>query len=183
MFSSKLRGFLKDHADAAQLLNNLITESFTNRTFQLYYFYATNQADASHYYPDPYSVAIQIREDQEALDEYLCLVFEILSSSHERHDLELFHKAQSGALTRRQFARTILEEEFMTLRRLNTMMKKVKFGETETAKSPRYQRLIECPDTFEDFLTYIKKKSPAEQDPIEEYEKKYDLLRDRSRPD
>src|SRR5271165_1445404 len=54
MASPKLRQFLTGHREASQMMSNVVSEAFSNRTVRLHYFYSEDEsvARARHYYPD-----------------------------------------------------------------------------------------------------------------------------------
>jgi hypothetical protein len=177
MLSPKLREFLDHNASAAQLLDNVLSEAFTNRSLQLYYVYSPSQPLACHYYTETNGVVIAIREDQQILDEFLCLVYESLNSENEADFQELFHRAELGTISKEDFAHEILRVEFKSAKQAKTLISKLKLPKKETSKSYYYKRFIGCPDSFEEFLASIKKDSTNGQDAIKDYEMKYDLLR------
>jgi len=115
---------------------------------------------------------------QEPLDEFICLLFEIINSTNEKHFMELAAKAQAGEISKEDFVRGIDGIEFMAMKRTRDLLRGIKFAKTDTANSYNYKRLSETPDNFDDFLLYRKKVSPH-RDARKEYEAKYDFLRKR----
>ena len=176
--SPKLRQFLTDHPAATKLLTNTLSEAFSNRTVHLYYFYSDDEsiARAFHYYQYESSVVIAIRENQQPSDEFICLVFEMLNSEGETRFQEISEKAASGTISRTNFPIEILKVEFEAVKRIHDLLGNLKLNEKEVDESYYYNRFTQCPNKFEDFLSYTKKVSPH-RDPIKEYEAKYDLLR------
>jgi len=181
MFSPKLRRFLSDHPPASQSLKRILVESFAARTVQLYYFYTEDDslAKAFHYYPETNAVVIAIRENQQPLDEFICIAFEALNSENEAEFQALCHRAQLGTISKGDFSRDILKVEFKAEKRLRVLVDNLKLRKSETSKSYHFKGLIECPDTFEDYLFYTK-KSLFPRDPIKEYETQYDTFRNHS---
>jgi len=177
MLSPKLRGFLNHNAGATQLLDQVLGEAFTNRTFQIYYVYSPSQPLACHYYTEANGVVIAIREDQLPMDEYLCLVYESLNSENKADFEALCHRAELGTISKTDFAQEILRGEFKSAKKAKILIGQVKFLKKETSNSYYYKRFIDCPDRFEDFLASIKTDSTDGQDPIKGYEMKYDLVR------
>lgn len=177
--SPKLRQFLIDHPTASKLLTNTLSEAFSDRTVQLYYFYSDDEsvARAVHYYPHESAVVIAIRENQEPSDEFFCLIFEMLNSEGEKRFQRIFKKAASGTMSRTDFANEMLKVEFEAVKRMRDLVGNLKFNDKEIAKSHYYKRFIECPNKFEDFLAYTEKLSSPHQSPAKEYEAQYDLLR------
>ena len=176
--SPKLRQFVITHPGALQLLTNTLSEAFNGRTVQLYYFYSEDKvaARAYHYYPSESVVGICIRENQEPSDEFACLIFEMLNSEGEKRFQEFYHKAESGDISKTNFAREMLNVEFVAVKSTGNLLHNLKFSKKEISESYYYKRFIECPDSFEDFISYSVKVS-SHGDPIKEFETKYDSLR------
>jgi len=178
MASPKLRQFLTANPEASRMLSNVLSEAFSNRTVQLYYFYSEDEsvARACHYYPDESSVSIRVRENQQPCDEYIILIYEMLNSEGEKRFRKIFHEAQSGTVTKEDFIRSILQQEFEAYKRTQSLLKTFKLGKGEIAKSYYYNRFFHMPGDFEEFLAYQKKVSPK-RDPVKEYGSQYDYLR------
>jgi hypothetical protein len=179
MFSPKLRQFVASHPAAMHIITNAVSEAFSNRTAQLYYFYSEDASvpRASHYYPSEAAVGIMLRENQPPIDEYLCLLFEVVNSESEERFRAIYQKAQSGDISRRDFPRAILKEEFKAAIRTRDLIKQLKLDAKEVAESEECQHFLGCPTKFEDFLDYSQKISSPERDAIKEYEAVYDSLR------
>jgi hypothetical protein len=175
--SPKLRQFITDHSAASKLLTDTLSESFSNRTVQLYYFYSDDESipRAFHYYPDESVVGIVIRENQQPSDEFISLLFEVLNSENEKRFQEITQKAESGALSKANYATEILKTEFEVVKRTRELIRGLNLNKKEISESYLYNRYIECPNKFEDFLSYKKKVSP-QRDQIKEYEMQYDSL-------
>lgn len=176
--SPKLRQFITDHPTATKLLANTLAETFSNRTVQLYYFYSDDESvpRAFHYYPDESVVGITIRENQQSSDEFICLLFEVLNSEREKRFREIYQKAKDGSLSKTDFVNAVLETEFEAVKRTRDLIRDLNLNKKEISESYYYNRLIECPNKFTDFLSYKKKVSP-QRDQIKEYEMQYDSLR------
>lgn len=179
MFSPKLSQFVASHPAALRIMTNAVSEAFSNRTAQLYYFYTDDASvpRASHYYHSERAVCIMLRENQPPIDEYLCLLFEVINSESEEHFRSIYQKAQSGDIARRDFPQAILKEEFKAAIRTRDLIKQLKLDAKEVAESQEYRHFLGCPDRFEDFLDYSKKLSSPERDPVKEYEAAFDSLR------
>jgi hypothetical protein len=176
--SPKLRQFIADHTAASKLLTNAFSEAFSNRTVQLFYFYSDDESipRAFHYYPDESVVGISIRENQKSSDEFICLLFEVLNSESEKHFQEIYQKAKDGILSKADFVNALFKTEFEAVKKTRDLIRDLNLNKREISESYYYNRLIECPNKFEDFLTYKKKVSPH-RDQIKEYEMQYDALR------
>ncbi|HTA94662.1 MAG TPA: hypothetical protein VK769_00915 [Verrucomicrobiae bacterium] len=176
--SPKLRQFITDHSTASKLLTNALSEAFSNRTVQLYYFYTDDEstARAFHYYPDESVVGIVIRENQQPPDEFICLLFEVLNSEGEKRFQEIYQKAKDGTLSKGDFVNAVSKVEFEAIKRTRDLIHDLNLNKKEISESYYYNRLIQCPDKFEDFLSYKKKVSP-QRDQVKEYEMDYDSLR------
>lgn len=180
MVSPKQRDFLREHPQAAAVLTNAVGEAARDggRRLQIYYFYSADRslANAGHYYPSEGIVGVTIREDQSALDEYLCLLYEVLNSMGEPKFREIFDKAEKGDLGRRDFAVEILRVEFKAVLRMRQLLLELKFKNSLTKKSDFYKAFLNCPDDFDKFLEY-KKKIANGEDPTKSYEQQFDLLK------
>ncbi|HXI68995.1 MAG TPA: hypothetical protein VNN22_01420 [Verrucomicrobiae bacterium] len=181
--SPKLSQFIIDHPQASKLLTNILSEAFSNRTVQLYYYYSDDKSipSAFHYYPSESVVGITIRENQLPSDEFISLVFEVLNSESEKHFQDLYQKAQLGSISRTNFAQEIMKVEFKAAKRTRDLIGSLKLSDKEMAESKQCRRFIECPNEFEDFLSYTEKvnqiTNALRRDPIKEYEMQYDSLR------
>lgn len=175
--SPKLRQFLVDHPAALRTLTNVFSEAFAQRTPWIYYFYSDDEslARASHDYPSDSDVAIYLRENQEPLDEFICLVFEARNSTSEKQFLALFDKARTGVISRHDFALAFARLEFNAAKQTRDLLKNLKLAERDRKRSHDYQRFAALPDDFDQFLDYTKKLSPS-KDLLRESEAKYDLL-------
>ena len=178
-FSPKLQQFLVLHPDAKQILTTLISQTFSNKIVQLYYFYTDDESTpkAAHYYPREGVVGIVVRENQQPLDEFTCLTFEVINAQGEKRFREIYQMAESGQISKSDFAEEIMKEEFKAVKKARNFLKQLKPSEKEKSKTTLYMHFLHSPDKFEEFLVYSKKVLSPERDPIEEYKKQYDLLR------
>jgi hypothetical protein len=119
-------------------------------------------------------VVIGIRESQAASDQFICLVFEMLNSEGEKRFSELERAAQAGKISRTDFAREMIRQEFQAVKRTQKLLQTLKLGKVEFVGSGYYRGFIECPDSFEVFLKYT---SGGARDEMKEYEQEYDWLR------
>lgn len=168
------------------MFTRIAWESFTNRDVRFYYFYTQDESipRASHYYPNDYptenEVWIYIKADQQPVDEFFCVIFEMLNSEGEKRFQELMSQARAGTILRTNYALEITRQEFVATKRTHDLIGRLKFTRKEISSSQYYKRFLECPDGFEDFLVYQKKVVKGSQrDPIKEYETQYDLIRKR----
>jgi hypothetical protein len=180
-FSPKLRTFLTANPAAFKAMTNALFDTFSNRTFQIFYFYSDDEstARASHFYPNQEGLAqvvISARENQDPLDEFISVFYETINSRGETQFGKVLQDARSGILSRDDFARAILKLEFDAVRKTRDAIKALKFSEKETSKSHYYRVFVECPDNFEESLAYSKKISPT-RDAFKEYQLKYDAYR------
>jgi hypothetical protein len=176
--SPKLRVFLKKHPQAFQTLSNACAEAFPKRAVQVFYFYSEDEtvARASHYYPSESVVGIVLRENQEPLDEFISVLYEVLNSRSEARSEDLVRQAESGAISKADFVREMLKTEFTAAAKTHELLVNLKFIKRETAKSGLYTSALECPDRFEDYVAHLKQDT-SPRDIIKEYEGKYDMLR------
>ncbi len=179
--SPKLREFLGKNQKALHVLTNTISEAFSNRTFQVYYFYSDDDSigRASHYYPDESVVGILIRENQQPLDEFISLLFESINSTSEKHFQQVFEKVKSGAISKSDFVKEMDRTEFIAIKRTRDALKGIPVTKNEAGESYFYKRFVECPDGFDDFVAYSKKVASPHRDTTKEWEAKYDFLRTR----
>lgn len=179
--SPELKKLLIDNPSAPKLLTNLLAEAFPNRTVRLYYFYSNNESEprAFHYFPNAIGVAdvvICVQENQSPLDQFICLLFEILNSTGESRFATLLNEAKAGNISRTEFAKGMVIIEFDATKKTREMLLKLRFNGKAAAESHYYGRFIECPTDFDAFIVY-QKKARSRRNPIEEYEVKYDSLR------
>jgi hypothetical protein len=82
-------------------------------------------------------------------------------------------------VSRSEFAKEMLKIEFEADKKTQRMLATLKFTKKEIANSHYYPAFAELPTEFEDYLTWIKKRSP-QRDAFKEYELKYDWLQKKS---
>jgi len=179
--SPKLKQLVSHYPETLKVLTNALSNAFSNKTVRLYYFYSDDESEARafHYYPNTAGlpeIVLCVRENQKPLDEFASILFETLNSKCEGGFAKLFQDASSGAISREEFAREILQYEFEAIKNTRDLLATLKFGKKDINESYYYGRFIECPNEFENFLLYSKKVSPR-RDAFEEYELKYDSLR------
>jgi hypothetical protein len=179
--SPKLKQFLADHREAARILTNSISEVFSNRAVAIFYFYSEDEstARAFHFYPGTVGtvdVVICVRENQQPLDEFICLLFETLNSRGEPQFTKLCEQAQAGTVSREDFVRGILKTEFEATKSSRALLASIKVGRKESAASQYYKHFTGCPTEFEAFLSYTKRLSRS-RDVFKEYAAQYDALR------
>lgn len=170
--SPKLKQFLAAHPGASISLSNALSEAFSNRSVQLYYFYTDNESvpRSSHYYLNESLVMIGIRENQQPSDQYLLLIYEILNSEGEKRFNELKEEARSGNISRADFALGIIRQEYEAAKKIKKLLPDFKLSKAEIAESSDYEGFMTCPETFEAFL---KESTSA----VSNYERAYDSLR------
>lgn len=178
--SPKLRQFLTDHPSAGTTMSGLLSEAFPGRRVQVLYYYADDRTAATtyHYYPTESSAVIVVREDQPASDECISLIFEMLNSAGEKRLLELANQAKSGPLSKADFVRGMMQEQFQAAKRMRDILGDLKLSKKEMTKSGYYSRFIQCPNDFAAFLSYVERVSPGQERLTQEfYERQYDSLR------
>lgn len=178
--SPKLKKLLRDNPGALSALTNVLAEAFSTNSLELFYFYSDNEskAKAFHYYPNTAGLAdvfICIRENQTALDEFICLFYEAANTRGQDRFRGLVDKARAKAISRTEFAKEIMKVEFEAKKRTQTALAELKFTRKESADSYYYPRFAKLPSKFEDYLVWIRKISP-QRDAMKEYELKYDWL-------
>jgi hypothetical protein len=180
-FSPGLRAFLTNNPEDFRVLTNILSEAFTNRSVRFYYFYTQDESAprAEHFYPDVWEVFINIEADQQPADELLSIIFESLNSEGEKHFDELADEARSGTISKTNYALEVVRQEFVAVKRTRDLLGKLTLTKHEIAASHFYKRFSETPERFEDFLDYLKKVNRSRRDLIDQYEEKYDFLRNR----
>ncbi|HEV2455985.1 MAG TPA: hypothetical protein VGY98_17100 [Verrucomicrobiae bacterium] len=178
MLSPKLRQFVASHPELSSSFSNVLSETFSNRAVQLYYYYTDDESmpRASHYYVSKSSVVIGIRENQQTSDQYICLVFEMLNSNGEKQFYSLTEKAQSGKISRTDFAKGMLRQEFQAVKKVQKLLRDLEHSKTVFSESEYYKGFMECPDTFEGFLNYTT-SAISERNEVKQYEQLYDSMR------
>ena len=179
--SPQLKLLMQDHPAAFKTLTNALTESFSNRTVRLYYFYSEDEAEAkaSHFYPNQAGgpdVVLAIQENQKTWDEYICLHFEIINCQGEKRFARILEKARDGTIGRTQFAREILKIEHDATKLTRDLILKFGLKKEDTFLSDYYRKFAECPDDFEESLAYARKASPK-RNALKDYEASYDAFR------
>jgi hypothetical protein len=179
--SPKLKKFISDHPESGKTLDNALSTAFSNRTCCLFYFYSDTESEprAFHYYPQSAGlpeVVICVRENQNAIDEFITVFYEIVNSKNEIGFAKINQDAGLGTITREQYAERILQLEFEAAKAVRSTLLTLKFEKKETDASYYYRKFTECPTTdFQTFLSYSKKVSP-QRDAFKEYELKFDSL-------
>jgi len=179
MVSPKLRRFLIEHPAASNTLVRTISEAPNGQVLQLYYFYTDDNSITSsyHYYSGESMVGIVVRENQEPLDEFISITFEILNSEHKKEFEALVRKARSGDVSRIDFARQMIEVEHKAEKQVRKLLLGLGLSTDEISASHFYKLEIEVPDDPKEYLAYIEKLNSSRRDAIREYEEKYDYLR------
>jgi len=179
MVSPKLREFLKESPKASRVFTKTLSEAFSSRTLQVYYFYSDDEsiARASHYYPAESVVGILIRENQRPLDEFICLLFETINSTSQRHFQQVFKNVKSGEISKPDFVIEMDRTEFSAIKRTRDILNGIAVSKNEGKKSYFYQRFMQCPDGYDEFVAYSKKVASPHRNTTKEWEARYDLLR------
>lgn len=177
--SPKLANFLKSRPEAFSALTNSLRQSFETQSWQLYYFYSEDPSSprAYHFYPGHNSVSIAVRENQEPVDEYSCLIFEIRNAANSPRFTELFEKAQRNAIERDDFIRTMTLIEFQAVKQTRDILKGVSLSAQEQKQSYYYDRFLKSPDDFDEFLIYRETTRTPEMDAKKHRGEIYDQLR------
>jgi hypothetical protein len=173
--SPKLRRFLYENPKASITLSNTLRDTFGERTVVVYYFYsdASGEARAFHSYPDHSTVSIWVMEDQLAIDEFICLVFEAINSKSQTQFQELFRQAEAGTLDKETFSKRVLILEFQAVKQVRDILRNTAI---DAKGSYYYERFVGCPENFDDFVAYVKSVSKG-VDPLSTYESQYEAMR------
>lgn len=176
MLSPKLRSFLIAHVSASDALDKVFSKAFSAKKITIYYYYTDNNKNvrAAHYYPAANNVVIIVRENQQPVDEFICLLYEALNSEKEKNFEALGRKAQNKTISRADFALEMVKQEFGTFKKARSIVSSLSLQKTEIDASAQYFGLMKAPSKLEDFLTYSI--TNGNRDLIKEYEETYDNL-------
>jgi hypothetical protein len=175
-FSPKPKEFLEHHPDASKR----VAEVLSNRVYGLYYYYSDEESAvrAFHSYPAGGSngspVSIVIRENQSASEEFIYLLFEALNSKAEDHFVDIIESGRAGKISKYEYARRILRKEFEAVKKTRDIVQQLNLSQSEL--SGYAQGFIQCPNDFEEFLSYLRKLSPN-RSAFDDYERQYDWYR------
>src|SRR5881394_1521337 len=138
--SPDLQKFMVAHPAALTLLTNAFSESFSNRSVGVFYFYSTNEAEAraEHSYPaagGAPDVFICVQENQHPIDQFITLLFEILNARSERQFKNLFEDAYNGSVSKEVFVATIGRLEFARTLETRALLKPLHFSKKEIKQS------------------------------------------------
>ena len=138
--SPKLRTFLLEHPAAKQKLEGESSNLLKRKQLKIYYFYTDDEAvpKASHYYPNASGVIIMLRENQEAIDEYICLLFEVANTSFEHRFRILQDEALSGNIDKSEFVRGVFESQLQAMQQTRKVLSEIELPKSETSKSHFY---------------------------------------------
>ncbi len=179
--SPKLRTFLAANPAALKVLTNAYSVAFRTNTVQTTYFYSEDDSKprAGHYYPNTAGMAdvqVMVRENQEPLDEFTSILFELLNSKNQGRFQQIVDEAKAGAIQRTEFAVAVIRIEFEADLAVRDVLKEMKFTPEQETQSYFFSRLVNCPTNFEEFLAYQRRVSPN-REIIKEYQAMYDALR------
>ncbi len=179
MLSPKHRKLMTANPTALSMLTNAFCTACTNKSVAVHYFYDPSRTRAGHYYPvtvGEADVVLCIREDQQPWDEFICIVYELQNAGNGERFGELSQRAQSGSISRTEFATEILRAEFDAMKTTRGLLRNLKLSKKEKMGSYFYPIIMSCPADLQGFLTYTKTAS-APRDVMKEYEAKYDAIR------
>jgi hypothetical protein len=177
MVSPKLKEFLLEHSVELKCLTNALSQAFTDRKLELFYYYSDDESTPRSFqsYPSESVVSITIRENQQPVDQFICLLYEVMNSESEERVGKLCRMAQTKDISRTTFAHDLLKMEFDTLKKTRDLIRSLNFSKKDISASFYYESFMKCPDNFEAFLTYEKTLS-SNYDPLANYELEYDSL-------
>jgi hypothetical protein len=120
-----------------------------------------------------------ILENQQPSDQFICLIYEMLNSEGDKQFVKLGQEAVAGTISRTNFAIGILRREFEAVERTKALLPYFKLSKVEMARSHYYRLYLDCPDTFEGFLSFSEHlwaSGNYVSDRIVYYEQQYDYL-------
>jgi hypothetical protein len=185
--SPKLRSLLTSNSDARSVLTGAWSAASRTNSVQVTYFYSEDETlpRAHHFYPHAAGMAdvvLCIRENQEPLDEFACIFFELLNSRNQGRFEALVERARAGAIEKTEFVRSITRIEFESDLAVRDLFSQMTLTEKQKAQSYFYTRLLNCPSNFEEALVYRHKVSPN-RNSEKKYGAAYDALRRTARSD
>jgi len=175
--SQKLSQFLVDHPAFLSALSNVLWEAQSKRPVHVYYYYANEQCHLPtiHRYLDGSAIlGIFVQENQTPCDEGIDILFEVLNSKGEKRFTELWNKVESKAISKEDYVREMLREEFKAVVASKKLIMNFKLSEKEAGESRNYKWFMEGPSEFEKFLTYRNKAGLAQSDNY--YRQQYDMI-------
>ena len=89
--------------------------------------------------------------------------------------------AKAGTISKVDFATEMLRQEFNSVKKTRDSIGNWGLNQKEMAESYDYNRLIHCPNEFDNFMSYIAKVSPKRH-AFEDYETYYDSLNNPASP-
>jgi hypothetical protein len=182
-FSPELTRFLLGHPATSLTLSNAFAEASSGRKVEMYYYYthaASSPKAHHHYLGDSSTVGIFVRENQPACDQCISTLFELLNSKGEKRFRELWDLAKSGRISKKEFVRETLRQEFQAVKAARSLIQTLDLKPEEIGKSESYAQFMQTPNDFEGFLSYSQKLSQGLDQGA--YEDLYDKLRKASQP-
>jgi hypothetical protein len=179
--SPDLKKFMVGHPAALTVLSNVFSETFSNRSVHVTYFYSTNEAEARafHFNPGLAGVAdvfICVRENQHPLDQFTTLLFESLNFCNDKQFKNLVEEAYNGSVSKDVFVNTITRLEFTAMVKTRSLLVPLQFSKEEIKQSRLYTLQMDCPLDFKDYVAYLKAIN-SQLAIVKVYEDQYDELR------
>jgi hypothetical protein len=181
-FSPELTKFLLNHPATSLVLSNTFAETSFTHKVEIYYYYTVDESTpkAHHnYLGESSTLGIFVCENQPACDQCICILFELLNSKGEKRFRELWALAESGGISKENFAKEILRQEFQAVRETQNLIQKFDLKPEDVAKSKSYTQFMQSPNDFETFLAYSQKLSQGGDQKA--YEELYDKIRKSSK--
>jgi hypothetical protein len=182
-FSPKLTEFLLSHPKTSLALSNVFAAASSEHTVEIYYFYRTDDSGPSarhHYLGDSSTVGIFVRANQPTPDECISILFEVLNSKGEKRFKELWALAKAGGISKADFARETLRQEFQAALAACNIIRTFDLKPQEIAESRSYSVFLNTPDDFDGFLARSQKISQGGDQKA--YEELYDKIRKAAKP-
>lgn len=176
--SPQLRQFLRDHVAASNYLTGILDVQTSVRSLGIEYTNDLRGTTACHVSPKPDLSVIWICKDQQPIDEYLDVVFELFNSSHEEKFRKVEDEARAKRISRRNFVKQIVKIEYESHAKLKSDLPLLKFSAKDIAASSNYEYgFVNGPGNFEDFFSWVKNGSgPDELPKTWDYGVMYDSL-------
>ena len=177
--SSQIKNLLENNPSLMREYTSIANKYFHNKAFQIQYVENKNQdqAPAYHYYTtfqDKTVVVVVLRGRKIPIDEFICLLFEMINSNGEDVFKKITIEAQSGLISRDDFPVKVLEKEFAAVLELKKILLSLEIDKEMLKDSAFYYKFMNSPDDFAKFLDYIKDKNITHRDIVDSYLKQYD---------
>ncbi len=100
-------------------------------------------------------LGIFTRENQQTCDEYICFLFEGLNSKGEQRFQKLLQLCRSDAITRENFAKEFLRQEFEAVKETKKVLANIDFTPKEKTESHSYSYFMQAQVNLKHFCPTV----------------------------